>query len=764
MQHSKHKRTYLPKACAIACISLLGTQVSAQQSDSSGGGFQSLLEEVVVTARKREESLQDAPLAVSAFSGESLIARGFTNISQIGDITPNMTYQNNPQAGGSSSVATVYIRGVGQRDFLGTIDNGVGFYIDDVYIARTVGAIVDLVDVERVEVLRGPQGTLFGRNSVGGAIALHSKKPAEQFGGHVELGVGTDSQIIARASIDMPLSDTFRTKFAVQKNTRDGYVSRPAGGDLGDDDVLSFRTSILWDPSDTVQLNIKADFSDEDENGPAFQLAGVDVVGQFGNGFPGFYNNVTAGATCAYPGGIGSTNPACYNTQWVGETNQGTAPTYSKTKTWGISAALDWQINDNLTFKSITAVRDLDAEFARDADASPITIVHFFDDFQSEQFSQEFQLLGSSERMDWIVGLYYFDEDGFNQNVLDFAIANFDSRNVFKTESKAVFTQGTVHLTDQLDLTVGLRYTDEEKSFDPNQVVVSSNIGIPPGVLILPLGENTTDADELSPLVNLAYRLNDNILVYGSYSEGFRSGGFVQRIFPPQPAVSSFEPEFVKSYELGLKLNSADGALSANAAVFLMDYEDIQVRVPSGVAQVERNVGEAEISGAELELKWQPSTSWFVEAAVGYTDASFDRIVIDTTGLPDVTVLDNPFATIQEGNEFDHVPEWSASVSVSKEFNLGDSGSLVTRLGGSYHNGYFNEPLNLPQIETPEVGLWNANVAWTSASEKFSLNLAVLNLSDEKYLATGYFNPTIGTIENLIDRGRTWTLTGKLTF
>lgn len=764
MQHSKHKRTCLPKACAIACISLLGTQVSAQQRDSSGGGFQSLLEEVVVTARKREESLQDAPLAVSAFSGESLIARGITNISQVGDITPNMTYQNNPQAGGSSSVATVYIRGVGQRDFLGTIDNGVGFYIDDVYIARTVGAIVDLVDVERVEVLRGPQGTLFGRNSVGGAIALHSKKPAEQFGGQVELGVGTDSQIIARASIDMPLSDTFRTKFAVQTNTRDGYVSRPAGGDLGDDDVLSFRTSILWDPSDTVQLNINADFSDEDENGPAFHLAGVDVVGQFGNGFPGFYNNVTAGATCAYPGGIGSTNPACYNTQWVGETNQGTAPTYSKTETWGISAALDWQINDNLTFKSITAVRDLDAEFARDADASPITIVHFFDDFQSEQFSQEFQLLGSSERMNWIVGLYYFDEDGFNQNVLDFAIANFDSRNVFKTESKAVFTQGTVHLTDQLDLTVGLRYTDEEKSFDPNQVVVSSNIGIPPGVLILPLGENTRDADELSPLVNLAYRLNDNILVYGSYSEGFRSGGFVQRIFPPQPAVSSFEPEFVKSYELGLKLNSADGALSANAAVFLMDYEDIQVRVPSGVAQVERNVGEAEISGAELELKWQPTTSWFVEAAVGYTDASFDRIVIDTTGLPDVTVLDNPFATIQEGNEFDHVPEWSASVSISKEFNLGDSGSLITRLGGSYHNGYFNEPLNLPQTETPEVGLWNANVAWTSASEKLSLNLAVLNLSDEKYLATGYFNPTIGTIEHISDRGRTWSLTGKLTF
>jgi len=735
--------------------------VLAEDSTALG----SLLEEVTVTARKREETLLDAPLAVTAFSGESLEIRGIESIAGIGDITPNMTYQNNPQAGGSSSVATVYVRGVGQRDFLGTIDNGVGFYIDGVYIARTVGATIDLVDVERVEVLRGPQGTLFGRNSVGGAVSLFSKAPAEEFGGHVKLGVGTDSQVIVGGSIDVPFSENFSSKFSIQSNTRDGYIERPAGGDLGDDDVLSFRASALWTASDNVEVRFNADYSDENENGPAFFLADVDTVGQFGNGFPGFYNNVTAGPTCNFgpAGGITSTNPLCYNTQWVGQVNQGTAPTFSNTTNWGLSLNVDWQISDSLTLKSITGVRDLDSQFARDADASPITIVHFFDDFQAEQFSQEFQLLGSSDKLDWIAGLYYFDEDGFNQNILDFAIANFDSQNDFGVESFAVFGQGTYHVNDQFDVTFGLRYTDEEKSFNPNQVVLSSNIGIPPGVLILPLGENTASADEVSPLLNVSYQPNDTSTLYASYTEGFRSGGFVQRIFPPQPAVPSFEPEFVKSYEIGYKYRSPENTFTLNGALFLMDYEDIQVRVPSGVAQVERNVGTAEISGAELEVKWQPADTWFIEAGFGYTDAGFENIDIDTTGLPDVTVLDNPFATIQPGNEFDHVPETSFSASVSKEVSM-DAGSLVFRLGVNHQSGYFNEPLNLPQIETPSTDIWDAGVLWTAADGSYSVNLGLKNFTDEEFLATGYFNPTIGTIEHLLDRGMTWSLTGKYNF
>ena len=226
----KHKAnnsicSLLKLSAAIAIVSIILApinQVLAQDEPTgSESRLGSLIEEVVVTARKREEGLQDAPISISAFSGDSLEVRGITNIVDVAGITPILTYQNNPATGGSSSVATVYVRGVGQLDFLGTIDNGVGFYIDDVYIARTVGATVDLLDVERVEVLRGPQGTLFGRNNVGGAVSLHSKKPTEDFGGYVSATVGTDSLYNIRASLNIPISDTLKSRFTAVRAEQD---------------------------------------------------------------------------------------------------------------------------------------------------------------------------------------------------------------------------------------------------------------------------------------------------------------------------------------------------------------------------------------------------------------------------------------------------------------------------------------------------------------------------------------------------------------
>jgi len=760
----------------ILSSSLLGNPALAESKSNikeRKNHLGSMLEEVVVTARKREEGLQDAPLSVSAFSGDSLDIRGLTNIAEIGSITPNLTYQNNPGSGGSSSVATVYIRGVGQRDFLGTIDNGVGFYIDDVYIARTVGATVDLLDVDRVEILRGPQGTLFGRNNVGGAIALHTKRPAETFGGYVSATMGTDNQHKVKASVNVPISDNLLSNFSAMWGEQDGYVDRPAGGDLGDDDVTALRGNLLWLASDTVEISISADFSSEDENGPAFQLIDVDEVGQFGNGFPGFYNNVTAGATCSYANfGPFKADPACYNDQYVGDDNFGTAPTYSETDVWGVKLGVKWDISDTLSLKSITSYRDLDAEFARDSDASPLSVVHYFDAFESEQFTQEFQLIGTAfdGKLDWIAGLYYFNEDGFNQNVLNFAIADFDSRNNFSSTSKAVFTQATYHATEKLHVTLGARYTDEEKTFNPNQRVTQSRIGVPTGAIILPLGNNSRTTYETTPLVNISYDIMDNLMVYVNYAEGFRSGGYVQRVFPPRPDIVDFDPEFVKSYELGFKYGNDDGSLTLNGAVFFMDYDDIQVRVPKGVAQTEDNVGKAEISGAELELKWQPAETWFVEMGVGYTNAKFTEIDIDIASIPknpdgSLTVnLNNPFTVIQQNNEFDHVPEWSVNASVAKELDLADNGSLLIRLSSNYQSGYFNEPLNTPQLKTPEQDLWDLTLVWTSPTESFSINAGIKNLTDEEYLSTGFFNPTIGTIEVMYDRGQQWFMTGRYNF
>ena len=779
-------------AVSLSMSAAANAQSSADATDENEaetrtGQLGALSNSIVVTARKREESAQDAPLAISAFSGESLEVRGATSIADVGNITPNVNYQNNPVAGGSSSVATVYIRGIGQRDFLGTIDNGVGFYIDDVIVARTVGAIVDLVDVERVEVLRGPQGTLFGRNNVGGAISIHSRAPDDRLGGYVEGQYGTDNLFKIKGRVDLPISDNVRTAISGLYHRQDGYVERPAGGDLGNKETYALRGAMQIDAGDSVTVDLSVDWSKDDDNGPAFTLLDAGTLAP--GGFPGFYNNVLNPDDCAYPAGITSTNPTCYNAQWESSTqNFGTAPTFSKAETFSAIGKITFDISNDVRLRSITGYRELQSQFARDADASPNTLVHFFDDFETEQFSQEFQLNAKlfDGSVDWVSGLYYFKESGSNLNLLEFAIAQFQSGADFETESKAVYSQATIHLTDRLDLTLGGRWTDEDKTFDPDQIVGPNFIGIPyvdaagdcvlqnepdnvangtPGLIVsvpaaacpvrlLPAGENSRQTQDFTPMVNLSYQATPDLLVYGTYSEGFRSGGFVQRVFPPLPVVPDFGPEFVSSFEAGAKFS--DGSVLFNIAAFYTDYTDIQVRTerPGFVGELEDNIGDAELYGFELETRFEPVESIFLEFSAGYTHAEYTAIRVEAPLASTVTLDDS----------FDHVPEWSLGGAVSKEFLFDDYSSLVVRLDGSYKTEYANDPDNSALIFTPDVFLANATVRWTSSDEGLVLGAGVKNLTNEKYLMSGYLNEAIGHAEAIYNRGRQWYVQAKVNF
>ena len=791
------KATYYKSGLSIGAIAVAilmsGTAVAQEsegQSDETnqdGGQLSAFSNEIIVTARKREESAQDAPLAISAFSGESLEVRGATSVADVGNITPNVNYQNNPVAGGSSSVATVYIRGIGQRDFLGTIDNGVGFYIDDVIVARTVGAIVDLVDVDRVEVLRGPQGTLFGRNNVGGAISIHSRAPDDILGGYIEGQYGTDNLFKLKARIDMPLSDSVRTAFSGLYSRQDGYVDRPAGGDLGNKDTKALRGAMQIDAGPAVTIDLSVDWSKDDDNGPAFTLLDAGTLAP--GGFPGFYNNVLNPTDCAYPGGITSTDPVCYNGQWESSTqNFGTAPTFSKAETFSAIGKITFDVSDDVQLRSITGYRKLDSQFARDADASPNTLVHFFDDFETEQFSQEVQLNTTlfDGAVDLVSGLYYFKETGSNLNLLEFAIAQFQSGAEFSTESKAIYSQATIHLSDRLDLTLGGRWTDEDKTFDPDQVVGPNFIGIPytngsgdcvlqnepanvgagtPGLIVpvpaaacpvrlLPAGENERQTQDFTPMVNLSFKATDDLMLYGTYSEGFRSGGFVQRVFPPLPVVPDFGPEFVKSYEAGAKFSN--GAVLFNIAAFYTDYTDIQVRTerPGFVGELEDNIGDAEIYGLELETRFEPIDLLFLEFSAGYTHAEYTAIRVQAPLASTVTLDDS----------FDHVPEWSLGGAISKEFIFDSGSSLVVRLDGNYKTEYANDPDNSQLIFTPDVFLANANARWTSSDETLVLSAGVKNLTNKKYLMSGYLNEAIGHAEAIYNRGRQWFVQAKVNF
>lgn len=759
-------------------------------------GADALIEEVVVTARRREEGLQSAPIAISAYTGDSLDYRGVTRLDQLAKFAPGLTLENNPSFGGASNSAAIYLRGIGQKEFLPTTEPGVGLYVDGVYVARSVGAILDIVDVERIEVLRGPQGTLFGRNTIGGAISVVTRQP--EIGGEVQgslsASTGTDSLMHLSGSIEGTVSETAAARLSVASFTQDGYVQRTDGIDLGDDDTLTARLAVNWQPTDALSGQFSIDVTRDRENGPAMQLLGIDFTDL--SQLQGlvlappppmaFVHNVTTaalgpGQPCAATNAAGqgvTSNPAsanCYDSRYIGADgqNEGTAPALSETDLLGLSATLTYDISDTLELKSITAMRSLESEFARDGDHSPHRISQFHDDLEQDQFSQELQLLGSRDNLNWILGAYYFNEDGDNVNTLDFTVSNFRSGGSFDNEAWAVFAQGTYDLSDALHLTLGGRYTDEQKSFTPDQIIYQNYYAgfsdlVPPdnplaaldapflqaGSRILPLLEKDIDISEFTPMANLSYDLSDDLMVYLSYSEGFKSGGFTQRVFPPIVApftapvgtadidlIPTYDPEFVEVLELGFKGTFAGGRLRLNGALFSTDYEDLQVQVFNSVAPVTQNIGKASIEGIELELLASPGNGWLVESSVSLLDASYDEIDTGNT-------------LIGLSNDFERVPETTVSLGVSREMTLGANGTMVLRGDWSYRSETFNDAYNTPLLETESTDLIDASARWLSADESWTVILSATNLTDEEYLVTGVYGTAFQSFEGMFDRGR----------
>lgn len=795
----KNIPTRMLKAALLLSGGAFVLPLHVQAADNNDSATK-LMEEVIINARLREEGLQDAPLAVSAFTAEGLDYRGVSRLDDIARFVPSLTLENNSSFGGSSNSAAIYLRGVGQKEFLPTTEPGVGLYVDGVYVARSVGGILDIVDIERLEILRGPQGTLFGRNTIGGAISISTRKPEPggEFGAELSASAGTDSLLRLKGSVHMPVSDTFASRLSIASLKQDGYVERTDGIDLGDDNTVTGRLSFAWQPSDDFSADLAFDITRDRENGPAMQLLGIDFtdLSQLDGVVlappppMAFIHNVTAaavapGVPCAATNAAGmgvTSNPAisnCYDDRYIGADgqNEGTAPAFSDTDIFGTSVTLSYNINEALSLKSITAYRELDAEFARDGDHSPHRISQFTDDLEQEQFSQEIQFLGDLDQINWVVGLYYFTEDGDNENILDFTVSNFRSGGEFDNEATALFAQVTYDFTERLHLTMGGRYTEEEKSFLPDQIIFTNYFAgisgvVPPtnplfaldapflqaGERILPFIEKQIDIEEFTSMANLAFDVNDDAMIYLSYSEGFKSGGFTQRVFPPVVAgftapagtadidlIPTYDPEFVEVLELGAKLSFWQDRLTVNAAIFQTDYQDLQVQVFNSVAPVTQNIGEATIEGFELELMAAPGDGWFIEASLSLLDAEYDEI--DTGN----TLIGQDF-------DFERVPDTAASLGVSKEFQLNDLGALTLRADWSYRSETYNDAFNTELLKTDSYDLLDASVRWNNAKEDWTVTLFGRNLGDEEYLVTGVYGTAFQAFEGVLDRGRQWQL------
>lgn len=785
---------FVPCLCVWAGLNVPARSEEAPAPDSFTG---QLMKEITVTARRRKENILDTPIAITAFSGAALAARGIERLDDLAKFVPNLVYQENPGAGGSSSNAAIFIRGVGQSDFIPTVDPGVGLYVDGVYVASTVGSMLDLLNVKRIEVLRGPQGTLFGRNTIGGAVSVITKKPSfKEFGGTASLLYGSYDHTEVKATVNLPVSPTLATSLSAALIKQDGYVNDVGTGQqLGNRNNLVGEWALRW-KGDSTELNFSIDGTRTRENGPAFVLRSINFGSAIfnptglpllppGSGQqPGYYtinppadipvdnfslfNNyiatlVTKAGNCL---GLGSptyspagdqNNPACYGPQYYGEAGKisyGTLRSITNDNLWGAHLTFDWKIADNLRFKSITAYRHLQSNFQRDGDESPLTIYHLTDELSERQFSEELQLGGDAfaRALKWVGGLYYFNVRAVNPNLVDFSPVTVLSGGESATKSYAAFAQATYNLTHRLAVTAGMRYTEDKKSFLPHEYVLNSKGGpFPDGLAILPPIEVDANFSKFTPLLDASYHIDPTTMVYATYSTGFKSGGFTQRVFPPLPATPSFGPETVTSYEIGLKTSALENRVHFNAAAFLANYDNIQVSIFQSIAPITANGGTGRIKGLELESQVAPGAGWFFETNVGLTDAYYTEIAPDATAL----TLNSKFA---------FVSKWQGLAAVQKEFDLPDNSRISPRVEWAYRSGYFNDALNTQAEAQPAYGLLNGILQWTSANSKLSASVGVKNALNKDYIIAAYFTPGSGPVSVIPDRGREWYVSLKTSF
>ena len=751
----------------LAATTLSFGGIAHAEETTPGASTSSGLEEITVTARKRKESLQETPIAISAFSGNALEQRQVSSVTGLDRVVPNLVVSETAPVGGSSAAASFFIRGIGQTDFNQNTEPGVGIYVDGVYIARSVGSALQLVDLENLEVLRGPQGTLFGRNTIGGAINITTKKPGTELGGTASVTGGSDHLLQFKATLDAPITDRILTKLTVFSRNRDGYVTRTSDGvDLGNDNKFAIRGDVRLLPTDTLTIDASIERMREREHGAPLQLIAAYADAPFAQ-----YNNLALnGAVCATT----PTAAQCYGSQWVAPAGKdyGTGRVISNIDVLGVNITANWKapepiLGSEIAVKSITAWRKLDSIFGADHDHSPVLIDDTFNDYSQRQFSQELQVTGSSKLLNWAAGVYYFRESGTDANTVDFSIGSLLSGGAIRNRSLAFYGQATLNITQALSITGGIRHTDEDKLFLPNQVyltdfVASATQILPAGTpQVLPGATGKLKVNETNFLANISYKFTRDIMAYFNYSDGFKSGGFTQRLAgPPFISPPSFSPEYVKVYEAGIKSELFDRRVRLNLAAFQTDYKDIQLNVlsPGLPNPFTMNAAKARIRGFEGELNTRIGGGWAFNASLGYLDAKY---LAASGGIILHTVAgDIPVGTglVNVNSKFVNAPKWTASVGLAYTAETA-IGKFSPRVDWAYRSDVFLDALNTPLLHQSGYGLWNGTVSYTDTAENWTVSVGAKNIFNKRFLVAGYADVgASGFVEGVYNRGREWQI------
>jgi iron complex outermembrane receptor protein len=718
------------------------------------------VDEIIVTAEFRETNLQETPLAITAFSAENLEARGVTSSVELSSFVPNAVIQ--PLGAGWGATAAAFIRGVGLGDNILSFEPGVPIYVDDVYNGRPQGSIFDLLDLERVEVLRGPQGTLFGKNAIGGTVRLISRKPEGDGSGYVEATIGSYSRINLRGSFDFAIvPDKVMARISASTKNADGYFRilnyecvngagslgpvPPGGVDLGadagqtsnsdcvvdrlgDEGITSVRGALRFILGERAEFNLIGDFTRQRQKGPADKYTIINDTG-----LVALWNDLFAEDTFGvryddrFITDSPYTNYSTYTDPVYGRTD---FPNINNLDHWGVSGTLDYELTDSIALKSITAYRKWWNEFGRDSDGSPLPADHTYDYSRHKQWTQEVRLTGTAGALDWTVGgFYYWAKDSNQGHSFLFApiIVNQDSLDTQTTKNWAILAHGAYHITDQLTLTAGLRYTKDKKDAHILRInFPSGTTAVDTPILV--------ETDQWSPLIELDYQVNDDLMLYALYSTGFRGGGF-----SPRPSnnlqVTAFGPDKLRNWEVGFKSDLFDNRVRFNANAFYMKHTDQQNykndEAPPGVPWFHAvNAGTSRNWGFEAELQAEPVAGLRIDGSLGYLN--YKLLDEEGSGLCEEFSDGSPCYPTR-------APKWNMALGAEYGFGLGGMGTLTPRLDVNYRSKIFFATYNgVPDANRPDGfqeghAIVNARLTWDSPDEDWQVALAVQNLTDKVY-------------------------------
>jgi len=777
---------------------------AAQQPANQAG-----LEEIVVTAQFRQQNLQETPIAITAISGDMLDARGQTNIAQVAAQAPNVSLRPQPQNGGSGLIA--FIRGVGQVDFNYALDPGVGVYVDDVYIPTLSSSLLELIDLDRVEILRGPQGTLAGKNSIGGAIKLFSAKPQGDNTGSLRASYGTFNTLNLRGMVDIGLTDDLSLRVSGMSRSNDGYVGMLDYGQthptsnvpqnntrgrsnsdystMGGQNIQAVRAALRFTPTDALEINVSTDFTRERSEAIPTVLIAAGAIAPAGTVFnprstgasaslssfppPTYANPWLVGKdgqqvnmSCAFvPAGAYSCDTGGHSVGWdrefisysnfldgMANTSQaGSKPYFALpiTEFSGSGAMLNmtYEFNDNVNFAYIGSYREYNSNFGQDQDATPLPVAQLDNELDHHAFTSEVRLNLSSDNgfIEGTVGAFYLEQQGTYTARVDLnyvAPATIDflhGPDTTPSETKAVFATATVHPSDALSFTGGVRYTEDAKDYtyfrsNPDGTIpdpASCSLFTQPNCLLAGIFGITGSfrGDRTDWRLVGDYQFTDDFMAYASISTGFKGGGVNPRPFVADQRLP-FQPETLKTYEAGFKADLLGSTLRLNGAVFLNNYDNIilgKTVCPESVLPTPclrpDNIGAADVTGWELEATYFPADGWSIDASISQLDFEYTSPTNAAGNLANTSI---PADAITP-----YTPELQYSVGIQYDQRL-SFGDITYRLDGAYQGKLYTNAENTAWAKIPGRLVSNAQVTWAN-EDGWKLGVEVRNLSDKYY-------------------------------